>query len=238
MTSEVLESRYLTLSICCACDVAAPRPQRHDYTHQTEIVGTVAADGGMKRRSPEPSLLFVAALFISLLVITAMSSLLLTVTVIRFSSRTGSSAPAGALPSRRAAHIYTADPSGFPSVQPPACTPPDTCQPISAAPPCCSRGRGASGVHGTALPLGSRGAGGKPASKAATAPLKRRRFNRYRGAAHFKARDQALPSGCLMREALVGWDRVAIHMCPEQMVNPICSHNDCDGQVGCTTARW
>ena len=140
--------------------------------------------------------------------------------------------------SRMGAHIYGTGPPGFPDVQPPACMPPDTCKPISAAPPCCSRGRGASGVHGTALPLGSRGSGSKPASKAATAPLKRRRFNRYRGATHVKPRDQALPSGCLMREALVGWDRVAIHMCPERMVNPICSHKDCHGQVGCTTARW
>jgi hypothetical protein len=189
--------------------------------------------------------LFVAALFTSLMFITAISSLLLTVTALRFSSRIGSSVPAGALPSPRAVHLYTIDPSGFPSVQPPACTPADTCQPISAAPPCCTRGRGASGVRGIPPPLGSmlrsmlrRVIGDKAASKASAAPRTRLRYNRYAGAAQPEARDQSLPSGCLMHEALIGWDVVATHTCPLRMVNPNRSRKDCDDQVGCVTAHW
>ena len=148
-----------------------------------------------------------------------------------------SSSPHSTQTSSMGAHIHGTDPPGIPKVQPPACLPPDTCKPISASPPCCSRGRGASGVHGTALALGSRGTSGKPASTAATAPLKRRRFNRYAGAVQAEARDQALPVGCRMREALVGWDIVAIHVCPGRMADPRYFHKDFDRQVGCTLAR-
>ena len=240
LTSDVFKRRCLPARICCACDVVAPRLRGHSYTKT--IVGTGAADS-MKRRSADPSLLLVATLFSLLLFVTAMSSLLLTLTLLRFGSWVNSSAP-GAPASRRAAHLYTIGPSGFPAVQPPACTPPDTCQPISAAPPCCTRGRGASSVRGTPPPLGSmlrsvlrRVIGDKAASTASAAPLRRLRYNRYAGAAQPEARDQALPSGCLMREALIGWDVVATHMCPDSTANPSCSHRDCDGQVSCVTAH-
>jgi hypothetical protein len=160
-------------------------------------------------------------------------SLLLTTSLMLQSCLSGvGSSPHSTQTSRMGAHIYGTGPPGFPEVQPPACMPPDTCKPISAAPPCCSRGRGASGVHGTALPLGSSETGGKPASKAATAPLKRRRYTRYRGATHVKARDQELRGGCLMREALIGWDIVATLMCPVHSIKASCLHLDCDGQVG------
>ena len=150
-------------------------------------------------------------------------------------SGVGSSSQHSKQTSSRTSQIYGTGPPGFPEVQPPACMPPDTCKPISAAEPCCSRGRGASSVHGTAPPLGSRRTGSKPASKTSTAPSMRRRYNRYSGAAHAEARDQELRSGCLMREALIGWDIVATLMCPVQSIKGTCPHGDCDGQVRCIT---
>jgi hypothetical protein len=202
-------------------------------TRTKTVVGIVAAHGRKRRADATSLLLIAAALF--LLFVTATCGLALIVTVMCHLSWVGSS-PQKAQPPSGAAHIYTTDPSGFPTVQPPACTPLDTCQPISAAPPCCSRGHGASSVCSTALPLGSRASGSKAASEASAAPLRRLRYNRYADAAQAEARDQSLPSGCLMREALIGWDVVATHMCPLQMVNPSCSRNDCDDQVGCITA--
>ena len=190
----------------------------------------------MKPRSSTAFRLLVATLLGGLLV-ASMFSFLLVVYLMRCWSWVGSVLE-GTLPSSRAAHLYMTGPGGFPTQQPSACTPPDTCQLTSTAPPCCTRGHGASSVCSTPPPLSSRASGSEAASKTTVAPLRRLRYNRYAGAAQAEARDQALPSSCLMRESLIGWDVVATHMCPLQMVNPSCSRKDCDDQVGCITAHW